>query len=1109
MNRLLLPLMLLLSATGQSVADTEKPILLQRPTLSRTQVAFAYAGDLWIVSRQGGDARRLTSGVGLETEPIFSPDGTQIAFTGEYDGNLDVYVIPATGGEPRRLTYHPDRDMAVGWTPDGKNVLFCSTRHSYAPRFGRLFTMPVEGGFPKELPLPMAEEGSFSPDGSRLAYVPFSNGRFRPTSPFQTAWKRYRGGTASPIWIADLADSHIEKVPRDKSNDCNPMWIGNKVYFLSDRNGPFTLFLYDPATKEVSLVLENKGLDIKSASAGPDAIVYEQFGALHLFDLNAGKTQPLSIRVAGDLVSIRPHFEKVGKKIQNAGLSPTGKRAVFEARGEILTVPAEKGDIRNLTNTPGVCERDPAWSPDGKQIAYLSDESGEYQLHICSQDGKGEVRKISLGDAPSFYFSPTWSPDGKKIVYTDKRLNVWYLDVAKGVSTKVDTNPFADANFDPAWSPDSRWLAYTKELKNHLHAVFVYSLETGKHHQVTDGMSEASSAAFDKNGKYLYFAASTDIGPSLGSEMSGINRPVTRHVYVVVLSQDEPSPLAPESDEEKAEGAPKKADTVAADKVKEKSKQDPSAVRIDLEGIDQRILTLPVPAHNYQGLLAGKAGTLFLIEGPAVRSEGGPPPLTVHKFDLEKRKADKFIDGVSRVVVSQDGEKILYQQGETWFLVGTAQPPQPGQGKLHTEGMEVRVDPRAEWKQMYHEVWRIERDFLYDPNFHGLNLKAAEKKYEPYLESLGHRQDLNYLFEEMLGELTLGHVFVGGGDLPEVKPVKGGLLGADYRVENGRYRFHHIYQGENWDPRLRAPLTQPGARVKEGEYLLAVNGRDLRAADNLFSFFEGTAGRSTLLKVGPTADGKGAREVTVVPLETEEPLRNRAWIEANRRKVDQMTGGRVAYIYLPDTHMGGFAYFNRYFFAQVDKEAAVIDERFNGGGLLADHVIDYLRRPLLSYISFREGGDMTAPQEGIFGPKVMIINEMAGSGGDAMPFFFRQMNLGQLIGKRTWGGLVGIGDYPPLMDGGRVTAPNAGFWFASGEWEVENRGVAPDIEVEHDPQLVRAGHDPQLERAVAVVLEDLKKYPQTKPRRPAYPNYHRAEQAKQEQRDGTTPRAKR
>jgi len=1072
-------------------AQTDQLLLAQRPTLSQTQVVFSYAGDLWIVSREGGEARQLTTGTGVETDPRFSPDGTLIAFTGEYDGNVDVYVVPATGGVPRRLTWHPGPDTVQGWTTDGKQVLFRSSRASYS-RFGRLFTIPLDGGFPAEVLLPMAEESAYSPDGKRLAYVPLGRA-------FE-AWKRYRGGRTTPIWIADLADSRVEKVPRENSNDFCPMWIGDQIYFLSDRNGPVTLFAYDTRAKKVREVLRNTGLDLKSASAGPGAIVYEQFGALNLLDLKSGKPGKLEIRLAGDLPATRPTLERVANRISAAGISPTGVRAVFEARGEILTVPAEKGDIRNLTNTPGVAERDPAWSPDGKRLAYFSDESGEYALHLRAQDGKGDAEKIDLGSPPSFYYHPLWAPDSKKIAYADARLTIWYVDLEKKTPVRVDTDTYdsPDRALDPVWSPDSRWLAYTKMLKNHLRAVFVYSLEQAKAFQITDGMSDARYAGFDVNGNHLYFTASTDVGLTAGwLDMSSMNRPVTRSVYLVVLRKDLPSPLAPESDEEKAEEPKKPEEAKKAEEAKKTAeKKEPVTVRIDVDNISQRIVALPIPARNYVGLGAGKTGILFLVEGsPVPGPQMGPPSVTVHKFDLKTRKTERFLEGITGGELSFNGEKTLVRRGDQWLIVGTAQPPKPGEGVLKMEAMEVRVDPRAEWRQMYREVWRIERDFFYDPNHHGLDLKAAEKKYEPYLERLGSRADLNYLFAEMLGELSVGHLYVGGGAMPEVRRVRGGLLGADYRIENGRYRFARVYSGENWNPELRAPLTQPGVNVVAGEYLLAVNGREVRASDSLYSFFEGTAGKSVLLRVGSDPGGTGSREVTVVPVESESSLRGLAWIEDNRRKVDQLSGGRLAYVYLPNTSTAGYSNFNRYYFAQVGKQGAVIDERFNGGGSVADYIIDYLKRPVLSWWATRAGEDFTTPAGAIFGPKVMIINEMAGSGGDFMPWAFRKARVGPLIGKRTWGGLVGIFGFPALMDGGRVTAPNLAFYNTEGQWEIENVGVAPDIEVEFDPQAWRAGGDPQLEKAVAACLDLLKKNPQPAHKKPAYPNYHQPKPA--------------
>lgn len=1091
----------------------EKPLLLQQPALSQTQVVFAFAGDLWTVGRDGGSAKQLTTGVGIEKDPYFSPDGSLVAFTGQYDGNTDVFVVPAAGGVPRRLTYHPAPDEVVGWTPDGKRIIFRSSRLSFV-FVPRLFTVGLDGGLPEELPLPTGVQASYNAEGNRLAYV--------PTAQWQKAWKRYRGGQTTPVWLIDLSDLRVEKIPRDNSNDSTPMWIGDKVYFLSDRNGPVTLFSYDTKTRKVAQAIPNEGLDFKWASAGPGAIAYEQFGSINLFDLATGKTRRLEITLHGDFPEVRPHYVKVGQRITSADISPTGARAVFEARGEILTVPAEKGDVRNLTRTTGVMERDPSWSPDGKWIAYFSDESGEYALHIIDQAGKGPVKKISLSQTPSFYYRPLWSPDSKKVAYNDKHLTLWYVDVEKGAPVKVDTTYYFNPAFswDFAWSPDSRWLTYTKQLKSHMNVVMVFALETGQASQLTDGLSDAKYPVFDKSGKYLFFTTSTDVGLTPGwLNMSSMDRPVTRSVYVTVLRKDLPSPLAPESDEEKGKEpekqekkdqkpeAKKEAEKTEADKSKDKEKPV-EKVAIDIDHIGQRILALPIPAKNYQGMEAGKEGFLYVLEGPDLYSRfmGGSAAFTLHKFDLAQRKFEKFLDNINGFSVSANGEKILYRQGQNWIIgsaTGPAEPgkgtlrtaemelvTEPGKGTLRTGEMEIFSEPTVEWRQMYHEVWRLERDFFYDPGHHGLDLQAAEKKYAAYLDGLASREDLNYLFEEMLGELTCGHVFVGGGDEPEIKPVGVGLLGADYVIENGRYRFARVYDGENWNPNLKAPLTQPGVNVTAGEYLLAVNGREVTAKDEVYKFFEATAGKQVTIKVGPKPDGQSSREVTVVPVGFEFGLRHLAWVEDNRRKVDKLSGGRLAYVYLPDTAQGGYTNFNRYYFAQIGKDGAVVDERFNQGGLIADYIIDYMRRPLMGYFAARDGADYITPVGSIYGPKVMIINEYAGSGGDMMPWLFRAAGIGPLVGTRTWGGLVGMNGAAELMDGGRTGVPQSGFWNPNGTWDVENHGVDPDYEAGMDPAAAKAGHDPQLEKAVEICLDLLAKSPPPVHQKPTYPNYH-------------------
>jgi tricorn protease len=1128
----------LVIGTGTAIAQPTTPLLLQRPTLSRQQIVFAHAGDLWSVPRQGGAASRLTAGTGVETNPVFSPDGTTIAFTGEYDGNVDVFVVGAGGGVPRRLTWHPAADTVLGWTPDGSRVLFTSTRTA-ASRYAELFTIGRDGGLPQRLPLPMGAEGAYSPDGSRVAYVPLQRAF--------TTWKRYRGGRATAVWLATLQTSRIEKVPRDTSNDFNPMWVGDTVYFLSDRDGGVTLHSYDTRSKKVVRLFENDGLDLKSASAGPGAIVYEQFGSLGLYDLETGRRSRVPVTVPGDYPEVRERLLRVGSALTNGRISPTGARAVFEAHGEILTVPAEKGDPRNLSNTPGAMDRDPAWSPDGTSIAWFSDQGGEYALHVRAQSGAGEPTRIPLSDKPSIYFSPRWSPDSKRIAFTDSHQTLWYVDLAAKKPVRVDDDRFWSRTgdvFQAAWSPDSKWIAYAKRLPNYLGAVFLHSIEQGTSVQVTDGMSDARAPVFDAGGKYLYFTASTDTGASLQPDIHSFSRPSSRSVYLVVLSKDDPSPFAPESDEEKPgeekSGEEKSAGEVKPDPARESASPlagqgavapataksptggqggpptsggarpaKPVTVEVDVDGILQRVLAVPMPARRYASLQAGKAGVLFALEAPAPPVGQQPPPqqapgLTVHRYDLKARKADVAASGVTNFELSANGEKMLYRQGERWFITALKPMPAPGAppspppsgppttGALATDNIEVRVDPPAEWRQMFREAWRIQREFFYDPNLHGLDLAAAEKKYAPVLESVASRSDLNYLFAEMLGEITVSHLGVGGGSMPEPRRVETGLLGADYTVENGRYRFARVYNGENWNPTLVAPLTQPGVNVAAGEYLLAVNGRPLTGADSVYRFFEGTVGKSVALRVGPGPTEAGSREVTVVPVASEQALRNYAWIEDNRRLVDKATGGRVAYVYMPDTATGGFTFFNRYFYAQVGKEAVIVDERFNGGGNLATDIVEILGRPLMSMVATRDGEDEAQPQGAVFGPKAMLINEMAGSGGDALPWYFRKARLGPLIGKRTWGGLVGRAAGVPLMDGGFVGAPSSAVWDpATSQWIAENVGVSPDVEVEQDPELVRQGKDPQLEKAIEYVMGALAKRPASAPKRPAYPVYRR------------------
>ncbi|MBZ5729111.1 MAG: PDZ domain-containing protein [Acidobacteriia bacterium] len=1098
--------------------------LLQKPAMNKTEIVFSYAGDLWSVSRQGGMATRLTAGTGSESGAAFSPDGATIAFSGEYDGNVDVFTVPLTGGVPKRVTYHPDADRVVGWTPDGKRILFRSARESYS-RYTQLFTVSPEGGLPEALPLPMGYAGAYSPDGKRMVYEPLDGGQFATDTNNFVSWRRYRGGRASYLWLVNFADLKTEKVPRTDSNDFSPMWIGDKIYFLSDRNGPVTLYRFDPQSKKIDKLIENTGKDIITASAGPGGIVYEQFGQIHIYDLASGKEHPVPVEIAADLTEVRPRFQNVAREIREARISPAGVRAVFEAHGEILTVPAEKGDIRDLSNTPGVMERSPSWSPDGKSIAYFSDESGEYALHIKSQSGDGETRKIALAGKSAYYSNPHWSPDSKHLAFNDNQLNLWEVDVAAAKPTKVATDYVSEQGMTFGWSGDSKWIAYSRSLPNRLRAISIYSLESGQSKQVTDGMSDARHPAFDRDGQYLYFTASTNYGPtSSGLDMTSDEHEVTSSVYLAVLPNNVPSPLAPESDEEKpaAEGAtpPAGAEGGAVGGGPGRSGRGgaggaaaantpPKPVRIDFDKLAQRIVALPVPARPYQTLVAGKAGVIYLLEIAGGRGQGFGGGAMLNRFDLKTRKIEKLADGVGAFDLSANGEKMLLRMGvggggrggpaagaaapagPQFVIVSAAAPVKPGEGALKLASVEVNVDPLAEWKQMYHEVWRIERSFFYDPNLHGVNVADAEKEYEKYLDSLGSRADLNYIIHDMISDMTVGHLRGGGGNIPQARAVPGGLLGADYEIANGRYRIRKIYTGESWNPQLQAPLAAPGLNVLAGEYLLSVNGQELTAKDDVSRLLENTAGKHTLLRVGADPSGANAREVTVVPVANEAQLRNQAWVEGNRRQVDELSGGKLAYVYMPDTGQGGLTAFTRYYFAQSDKQGAIVDDRFNAGGQVADYVIEVMTRPLQGWWSPRYGAIYRTPAAAIFGPKVMVINEFAGSGGDMMPWMFHYNKVGTLVGKRTWGGLVGVGAYPPLMDGGNVTAPSFGFFNPDGHWDVENKGITPDVEVDLDPKAMHDGHDPQLERAVAIAMQQMKDHPVPEPHRPPYPNYNR------------------
>lgn len=1073
-------------------------------------VAFEYGGDLWVASRSGGEARRLTATPSVETDAHFSPDGSQIAYTATVAGNTDVYVVPVAGSAPKRLTYHPAVDYVRGWTPDGRRIVFASSRGTLpTPGYNsyfRLWTIGVEGGMPELLPLPRAFTGAYSPDGKRMAYQQLAVALFAAqwAENQSSQWRRYRGGRTQPIRITDLADHSEQKLPWSNSNDTDPMWVGNTVYFLSDRDSTVNLFAYNLDTKQLTQLTHHRDFDIMSASAGPDAIVYEEAGYVHLVDVRTGESHQLNIDVTGDFPWTRPQMKKVGAMISDATISPTGVRAAFEARGDIFTMVAEdgadRGSYRNTTQSSGAHDRSPAWSPDGTQIAWLSDPSGEYQLMIGDQTGATKPRAIALPSL-AFFSAPIWSPDGQHLLLRDNAANLWTLDVPSGHFTKIDTDTYdvPGREFDAVWSPDSRWVAYSKSLDNHMRSIFLYSMVAAKMYQLTDGMADAITPAFDAGGKYLYFLASTNYALRSGwVDMSSEERSVTRSVYLTVLSASERSPLLPDPSDEPgsalgtsgASGAkPANAHStasVSADRTAKPRLDNATTTHVDIDGIQQRIVALGVPAGDYGNLIAGTTGTFFYTEALVQAGRRGQS-LRLWQYRLRDRAEAPVLDGIASYMISADKKKLLYKAaGNHWGVVSTDHPAKVGDGALNVDQLETLVDPKAEWAEIFRETWRLQREFFYDAKMHGNNWQAVYDKYSPLVPYVQHRTDLGYLIASTGGELTVGHSYLQGeGDVPDTAHISVGLLGADYSVDNGRYRIKHIYTAGSWNPQLHAPLSMPGLKIAEGDYILDVNGRPLVPATNLYSLFEGTANKQTTIRVNSTPTFQGSWLVTVVPVADDEALRTQAWIDGNRRLVDRLSGGRLAYVWLPNTGGGGYTAFNRYFYAQQDKQGVIMDERYNQGGEVADYIVSELNRPLMGYFAERAGKTFTMPMVGIYGPKVMLINESAGSGGDALPYYFRLAKIGPLIGTRTWGGLVGTIGVPSTIDNGGITAPDLAFYDLNGKWSIENEGVAPDIEVENTPADVIKGRDAQLERAVTEALRLLQEHPVQRVPRPA------------------------
>lgn len=1050
--------------------------MLRFPDVSGELISFVYAGDIWVVPKEGGVAQRLSTPAGEEQFPRFSPDGSRLGFSANYDGNVDVYVVPARGGQVQRITHHPMADRMLDWYPDGRSILFASGMESEKNRFSKLFRVPAEGGLPQRLPVPYGEFGTISPDGAVLAYMPISRD-------FRT-WKRYRGGMAPEIWLFELGDGSARNLTQSPANDGHPMFHGSTVYFLSDRddNKRNNIWAYDAGSGDARQVTGFTDFDVRFPAIGPQEIVFEAGGRLYLLDLDGEQTREVVVEVVTDRSTLKPRLAAVADDLAGGGISPSGARLVIEARGDVFTVPAENGVTRNLTHTPGVAERSPTWSPDGRWVAYFSDVSGEYELTVRAADGSGQERKLtSMG--PGFRYTPYWSPDGKKLAFIDQAMVIHVYDMDTGAIADVDQGLYmfhgALAGFRPSWSPDGRWLAYARDLENRHTAIFLYDTRSGRSHQVTSGFYSETSPVFDPDGEYLYVRTSRSLSPSYSDFDNSWIYANTTNVAAVPLRADVASPLAPRNDEEKAEEAEEVEEA-------EDTEEDDDVTRIDLDGFERRLVILPVDAGNY-GELAATAGKVIYRRLPRTGASDRESPVLM--WELESREEKTILDDASGFELSADGKKLVASARGGLFVVDVAPDQKLGEA-VDLSGMQATIDPVAEWRQIYNDVVRLFRDYFYVANMHGVDWQGIGEHYSALLDDVVTRWDLNFVINELIAELNSGHTYNRGlGDVEQAERRDVGLLGADFEMADGAYRIARILRGAPWDEsEARSPLAEPGIDVHEGDYLLAVNGVPIETSHDPWAYFQGMAGEVVELTVNDRPAPEGARKVLVETIDDDARLRNLAWIDANRRRVEEATDGRVGYVYVPDTGGGGQTELMRQWAAQTDKDGLVIDERFNSGGQIPDRFVEMLDRPLYSYWGVRDGRDWQWPPVAHPGPKVMLINGWSGSGGDAFPYFFRKAGVGPLIGTRTWGGLIGISGVPQLIDGGSVSVPTFGIYSLEGEWIIEGHGVDPDIEVIDDPAQLARGVDPQLERAIEEIQRLLHENPPVRPSRPAAPD---------------------
>ncbi len=1057
--------------------------MLRYPDVSDKYIAFRYADDLWLVPREGGTATPLASPPGGESFPRFSPDGKTIAFMGNYDGVDDLYTIPVSGGTPFRVTHHPTQEILTDWTPDGRLIFYCFGLGRY-PRASELYTVSAEGGLPQKLPVPYGANGRISPDGKMLAYTPHSRDH--------RTWKRYRGGMATDIWLFNLNDKSARKVTDWEGTDTQPMWHGDKLYYLSDAgpNHRLNIWVYNLGTDLRKQVTDFNEYDVKWPSIGPGPegkgeIVFQLGPDLHLLDLESEKSEKVKVTIPGDKPKIRAQATDVSDLIFGRGISSTGKRAVVGARGDIWTLPVKHGSPMNLTRTSGVAERNPAWSPDGKWIAYFSDKTGGYGLYVTQSDGRGEERKLVTFEI-GYLYSPRWSPDSKWITFVDQSGTIFLCNVETGSITTVDRNMDWGSWSPVSWSSDSNWITYHKAESLVLNnTVWLYNVKDDKKYNVTSGMFNDTWPAFDREGKYLYFASQREFTEPIYEDVGSTwVYARTDRLYCVPLKSDMPSPLAPKSDSEEWDEEKKDEDKKDKDKKNDEEKKDeeegPEPVEIDLEGFEARAIQLPAERGNFSGLVVNDSGNLIYTRNPHRGIEDEP---VIHLLDLsEEEEGDMektVLSGASAIGMTADGSKLLAVTREGAMAVVDAKADQKMDERISTAGMTVEIYPPDEWRQMFNEAWRIQRDFFYVSNMHGVNWERVRKQYSAMLDDCASREDLSYVIREMISELNIGHAYYWGGDTEDTPNTPVGMLGCDFELKDGTYRISKIYEGAPWDVDARGPLSQPGVDVEEGDYLLAVNSVEIDTEKDPWAAFQGLMGRTITITVSdkPRMDDD-ARHIVVEPVGSERDLRYRAWVEANRAYVNEKTDGKVGYIYVPNTGIQGQDELIRQYYSQLRKDALIIDERWNGGGQVPTRFIELLNRPIANYWALRYSKEgFPWPYDAHQGPKCMLINGLAGSGGDYFPFWFKEVGLGKLIGTRTWGGLVGMSGNPRLIDGGYTSVPTFGFYEKDGTWGIEGHGVDPDIEVIDDPSEMQGGVDLQLDAAIDHMLEEIKRNP--------------------------------